>query len=108
MEQARRRCRQEWRELTARWRRSSLSGVDFARQEGVNPNTFAWWRSELAREQRDRRLTLVPVRSVVAPLPESVPGPVEVVLPAGIVVRIPNSADLQRSAELVERLLEKR
>lgn len=102
MAQARRRCRQEWRELTERWRRSSLTGVDFARREGVNPNTFAWWRSELGREQQEQRLTLVPVRSLVASRPE----PVEVVLPAGIVIRIPESADLQRSADLVARLLE--
>ena len=102
MEQARRRCRQEWRELTERWRRSSLSGVDFARQEGLNPNTFAWWRSELGRELQEQRLTLVPVRQPAVTRRE----PVEIVLPAGIVVRIPDSADLQRSVDLVAKLLE--
>jgi hypothetical protein len=98
---ARRRCRQEWRELTEQWRRSNLSGVDFARQEGVNPNTFAWWRSELAREET-KPLTLVRVRTQVASRAE----PVEVLLPSGVVVRVPISADLMRCAELVARLQE--
>ena len=42
-----------------------MSGVDFARQEGLNPNTFAWWRSELGREAAGPPLSLVPVK--VAP-----------------------------------------
>lgn len=103
MERVRRRCRQEWRDLTERWRGSDLTGVDFAYREGVNPNTFAWWRSELARERREQALTLVPVRT---PMARETAEPVEVVLPAGIVIRVPESADLQRSADLVARLLE--
>ncbi len=90
MERARRRCRQEWRDLTERWRRSDLTAADFARTEAVNPNTFAWWRSELAREQREQPLTLVRVQSPVA---SDTSEPVEVVLPAGLVVRIPKSAE---------------
>lgn len=105
MEPARRRCRQEWRVLTERWRCSGLTGIDFSRQEGLNPNTFAWWRSELGREQRDQALTLVPVRKP-SPMAYETLEPVEVVLPAGIIIRVPSSADLQRSADLVAKLLE--
>lgn len=103
MERARRRCRQEWRDLTERWRRSDLTGVDFARQEGLNPNTFAWWRCELSREGRERPLTLVRVQNPVVP---EISEAIEVVLPAGVILRLPHSADLQRSAALVARLLE--
>ena len=102
MEPARRRCRQEWRELTERWKRSNFTGIEFARREGVNPSTFAWWRSELAREQRGERLTLVSVRAPV----ESRSNPIEVELPGGIIVRVPSTVDLLRSADLIARLME--
>ncbi len=105
MERARRRCRQEWREITVRWRRTGLTAVEFARQEGLNPSTFAGWRSEFAREDKAQSppLTLVPIRYPGLP---SRPEPVEIVLPKGISIRVPDSADRQRTAELVGRLLE--
>ena len=73
MERARRRCRQEWREITVRWRRTGLTAVEFARQEGLNPSTFAGWRSEFAREDKAQSppLTLVPIRYPGLTLPRS-------------------------------------
>ncbi len=100
MERARRRCRQEWREIVERWRSSGLTGAAFARREGLNTNTFAWWRCELSREQSSR-LSLVPVR-----LPPRVShAPVEVLLPGDITVRVPDSADLDRVAALTSAIL---
>ena len=62
----------------------------------MNPNTFAWWRSELSREATPSRLTLLPVAT---PLLPREPAPVDVVLPSGIVVRVPLGGDLFESAD---------
>lgn len=109
MRRARRRSREEWREIIDRWRASGLTGPAFARREKLNFNTFAWWRNEVNREQSSRPslrerscgLSLVPVR-----LPPRVNRePVEVVLPGGITVRVPESAELDRVAALTNAIL---
>ncbi len=55
-----RRSRKQWRQIVRRYEASGLKAVEFAQREGLNGNTFAWWRHELRRETR---LTLVPVPS---------------------------------------------
>jgi hypothetical protein len=83
------------------WQRSDQSGCDFAVQNGLNPNTFAWWRSELGREE-PQRLSLVQVR---VPTARPVGGPLEVVLPGRIIVRVPENADPESVAALVHALV---
>ncbi len=95
----RRRSRDEWREVIADWRASGLSCAEFAQLHGLNRNTLAWWRSELGREASSTRLSLVPVRTTAVAAK-----PLEVELPAGIVVRIPIDADIDRAANLVRAL----
>jgi len=100
-----RRSRDEWRAHIARWRGSGLSGADYARLHDLNANTFAWWRSEL-REKRSAlgpgSLTLVPVTT---PRAEADRRPVEVALPGGVVVRVPDHVDPARVAGLVRALV---
>jgi hypothetical protein len=96
-----RRSREEWCKLTATWRTSGQSGVDFARANDLNPNTFAWWRSELARTAPSTPLTLVPIASLQhQPAVE----PLEVVLLSGVTVRVPAQTDPTWVARLVHAL----
>ncbi len=95
-----RRSREEWCALVSEWRTSGWSGVDFARNRGLNPNTFAWWRSELSRSGRPTPLTLVSVAGVRRQ-PSSVP--LEVVL-QGVTLRVPDQADPSWVARLVHAL----
>lgn len=97
-----RRSRDEWREHISAWKRSGVQAVAYAEEHGLNPNTFAWWRSELGRETKPApRLTLLPVTAKTAGT-----APIEVVLPQhGVVVRVLDQADAARVAELVRALV---
>ena len=99
-----RRSREDWSELVDAWRSARCTAADFARQHGLNPNTFAWWRSELSREATPSRLTLLPVAT---PLLPREPAPVDVVLPSGIVVRVPLGVDLSWVGALVRAVGER-
>jgi transposase-like protein len=96
-----RRSREQWFELISAWRASGSSGVDFAREHGLNPNTFAWWRSELSRTGRSMPLTLVPITAVSASVSTE---PLEVVLPGDIRIRVPESTDPTWVARLIQAL----
>ena len=62
MQRQPKRSREEWRQIVDRYQASGLKAVEFARLEGLNVHTFAWWRHELRREARPPApLTLVPV-----------------------------------------------
>lgn len=97
---ASRRSREQWYELVAAWRRSGQTCAAFARDHRLNLNTFAWWRSELARST-PAPLTLVPVSAV----PDRVVSePLEVVLRSGLMVRVPERADTSWVVRLVHAL----
>lgn len=101
-----RRSRAEWGEHVAAWRQSGLPAAEYARQHGLNVNTFSWWRSQLGREGADdaERLTLLPLNIPMAA--ERTPSTaVEVVLPHGIVVRVPDVTAPSRVADLVRALV---
>jgi transposase-like protein len=97
---ASRRSREQWCELVAAWRRSGQTCAGFARAHGLNLNTFAWWRSELARSS-PTPLTLVPVSGRPDPVASE---PLEVVLRNGLTVRVPERADISWVARLVHAL----
>ena len=92
-----------WRDLIARWERSDLTVRDFCFDHRISEPSFYAWRRELAARDREARQatpplpTLVPVR--VAP-----PTVIEVVLPTGVVVRVPAGADPAAVAQLVAAL----
>jgi transposase-like protein len=63
---ARRRSRQEWKQIVLEWQRSGLGKAQFARRHGLNPATFGFWcwtlKSELAAVPK--RLKLLPVHAL--------------------------------------------
>lgn len=93
---------QFWREAVAAWQKSGLSVRAFCAGRGLREPSFYFWRRALReraarRPAARRRPTLVPLRVV----PEAV---LEVVLPTGVVVRVPAGAEASRVASLVVAL----
>jgi hypothetical protein len=98
-----------WRRTIRRQQGSGLPIREFCRREGLKDCTFRWWRKELAR--RERRAGSPPrIDPAVAPavatpvfLPVRVvesgtgaarpPAPIEIVLPEGPTVRVPEGFD---------------
>lgn len=79
------RSRVQWRQIVDRYEASGLKPKQFAVREGLNVNTFSWWRHEFRQEaRRESRLTLVPVpRPARNPIVIRLPDGVEVEVPAG-------------------------
>jgi hypothetical protein len=100
---------ERWRPIIADWRSSGLSVTAFCRARNVNRAGFHRWRTIL--EQLDRSPTTplaVPTEPKSPPvfvplrvLPDAV---VEVILPSGLQLRVPLSADAQQLARLVHAL----
>jgi hypothetical protein len=63
---ARRRSRQEWKEIVLEWQRSGLRKAPFARRHRLNPATFAYWCWTLKADLTTAppRLQLLPVQTV--------------------------------------------
>ena len=63
---ARRRSRQEWKQIVLEWRQSGLRRAEFARRHGLNPTTLGFWcwtlRADLGAAPP--RLQLLPVQTV--------------------------------------------
>jgi transposase len=95
---------QLWRDAIAAWRESGQSVRAFCAARGVSEATFFARRRELADQEPPRRL------AVPAPAPQFVPvkvvpdPTVEVVLPGGLIVRVPVGADPGAVARLVAAL----
>lgn len=66
---ARRRSRQEWKQIVLEWQRSGLKRAAFARRHALNPKTFEFWcwslKAELAAPSAG--LKLLPVHALMAP-----------------------------------------
>jgi hypothetical protein len=92
-----------WRDLIARWRASGQTVAAFCAAHRVSPATFYAWRKRLtARSAGPTRPapptpTFAPVRVVPDPT-------AEVILPTGLVVRVPVGADPAAIARLVAAL----
>ena len=105
MSRAQHRDRQKeqfWHEAVTAWQKSGLSVRAFCAGRGLAEPSFYSWRRELARRAQGRakspaRPRLVPVRVVADAL-------LEVVLPSGVVVRVPAAADAAAVAKLVAAL----
>ena len=100
---------ERWRKTFAMWRSSDLSVAAFCRSRDLNLSSFYRWRKIL--DDLDRPSTTRP-RSEPDPLPipSFVPvrvipdAVVEVILPSGIQLRVPLSADALQLARLVRAL----
>ena len=91
---------QFWREAVTAWQKSGLSIRAFCAGRGLSQPSFYAWRRTLSKSDRQQPATpptLVPLRVVA----DSV---LEVVLPAGVVVRVPAGADVAAVATLVAAL----
>ena len=105
MSHARRRSEQReqfWRTTLAAWEKSGQSIRAFCARRGVSQPSFYAWRRTLGKRARPQPLaqngpTLVPLRVVSDAV-------LEVVLPAGVVVRVPAGADAAAVARLVAAL----
>jgi hypothetical protein len=89
-----------WRNLIDRWRASGQTVAAFCAAHRVSQATFYSWRKRLAAPGPDTTTpapTFAPVRIVPDPT-------AEVVLPTGLVIRVPVSADPAAVARLVAAL----
>ncbi|MGC4116551.1 MAG: hypothetical protein QM765_18630 [Myxococcales bacterium] len=106
-----RETREIWKKRVERWVDSGLTAKDFAAEIGVNVHTLTHWKWRLSTEAAPR-LAAVGAPSfveVVAPLvgkempaPSAVAQPLELVLPGGLVVRVPSRFD----ADVLRRLVD--
>jgi hypothetical protein len=93
---------QFWRDAVAEWRKSGLSVRAFCSGRSLHEASFYGWRRTLRDRDKQRstargRPTLVPLRVV----PSAV---LEVVLPTGLIVRVPAGAEASAVATLVAAL----
>ncbi len=83
-----------WRERFVRQRRSGLSVAEFCRRKDVSPASFYAWRKRLKADKANSQPRFVPLEMDLA---ETAGGGVQIELPGGAVVRLPEQA----SAELI-------
>jgi hypothetical protein len=95
---------QFWRETIAAWQQSGQSIRAFCAARGVSEATFFARRRELAGQQPpDRTVSQAPAPHFV-PVKVVPHSTVEVVLPSGLIVRVPVAADPAAVARLVAAL----
>ena len=94
---------QFWRDAVAAWKASGQSIRDFCARRSLPETSFYSWRRTLSQRDRQQRSatprapTLVPWRVV----PDAV---LEVVLPTGLVVRVPLGVEASAVATLIAAL----
>lgn len=92
--------RGEWAERVDRWQKSGLSAKDFAARERIESRRLVWWRWKLQSSSPEQRF--LPVRVVdAAARPAGASVPLEIALPNGRVVRVPEGFD----PAMLERVL---
>ena len=89
-----------WRDLIDRWKASGQSVAAFCAAHGVSPATFYAWRKRLAASG-SRTVPPSPAFAAVRVIPDPT---AEVILPSGLVVRVPAAADPAAVARLVAAL----
>jgi|SRR6516162_4492342 hypothetical protein len=85
--------RQLWQQRLERFRDGGLTTSAFCDREGISPASFYAWRRRLQGDPAPNTADvarLVPVRLVTP----SAGAPVELVLPSGLVLRLPPDTDL--------------
>ena len=111
-----RRSKTEWKSLIQQWDESGQSAGQFADSHGLKSSTLSWWRWKLARDEPDSALelvTLLPAGGNERPLDRGVARrrrtprrtSIEIVVPSGVVVRVPTEGNLQVVIDLVHGLV---
>lgn len=96
-----------WSRIVDRSHRSPLSVREFARSEGVNPNTLAWWRWRLRDGATPRPGRFAEIALVEAPTVDQGSGGRSgclVVQVGAAQIRVDASADLELLRSVVEVL----
>lgn len=81
----------QWQECLTRWRQANLSVAEFCRRERVSPPLFYHWRRRLQSPPTD---TLSP-RFVELPITTRPGSGVQLTLPSGVIVALPNHASIE-------------
>ena len=93
---------QFWRKQLAAWKRSGRSARDFCASHRLQESSFYGWRRTL--RQRDRQPPVAQRLPRLVPLRVLSGVGLEVVLPTGLVVRVPAGAEAAAVATLVAAL----
>lgn len=93
-----------WRQHVAQWRRSKQSVRDFCRAQQLPEASFYAWRAELARRDQERTTTHTTSVPAFVPVQVIAVAPLEVLLPSGVVVRVPVGTAPATVAQLVAAL----
>jgi transposase-like protein len=102
MTRRRRREYQFWRDAIAAWKESGQSVAAFCAARGIGESTFFAKRRELARRERSPNPPASPTPNTLFAAVRVVPDPtVEIVVPGGIILRVPVAADADAVARLV-------
>ena len=112
-----------WREVMTRWEQTGLSQQEFCEKEKIKLTTFGYWRRELKRRDSQKE-SAKPIGALSSEIKDSPPArniesplfvPIqlssaqtaplyEIVLPDGLVIRLPSVYDLEPVVHLVRTL----
>ena len=95
---------QFWRKTLAAFSTSGLSVRAFCRQHGLHEKRFYTWRRNLGLSPLARPATSTTPATGFVPVRVVSDSSLEVVLPSGLTVRVPASADVSHVARLVHAL----
>jgi len=98
--------RATWEKHIAAWSRSGLTARQFAARIGVNPNTLAHWKWQLAAgpQPTGEGTSFVELSAAVVSLAGGGDHRIEVVCHGGRTVRVPSDFDAQTLVRLLEAL----
>jgi len=109
--------RETWKKRIEQWAQSGLTAKEFAEEAGVNVHTLRQWKWLLSSEKTPRPTVANAVEApsfvevVVprqaghwAPVSRPTAPPLELVMPGGVVVRIPSSFDADTLRRVVDVL----
>jgi transposase len=96
---------QFWRDAIAAWKESGQTVTAFCAARGIGESTFFAKRRALARRERSPEAPASPAPSPSFAAVRVIPDPtVEIVVPGGVVLRVPVGADAAAVARLVVAL----
>jgi hypothetical protein len=99
---------EHWSKILDEWKKSDQSAAAFCRERQLSESMFWFWKREIplrrrrAARSRPRRrapVRMVPVRVIAEPSRK--PAPVDLVLPAGMTVRLSAGFDVPALRELL-------
>ena len=106
MPKIRRRCADQfWRDTIAAWKESGQTITAFCAARGLGESTFFAKRRALARPERLPNAPVSPTTSPSFAAVRVIPDPtVEIVVPGGVILRVPVGADAAAVARLAAAL----